>query len=117
LLALKLDGLALIQALVAAGLDGGEMDEDIFSAGALNESVSLGSIEPLHDTLFFHFDLSLASKADSYAIFQTGGSRALCSFYGRNRIRMQEESEECMRSEKRRTRALRSEDAWFAAVR
>jgi hypothetical protein len=55
LLALKLDGFAVIQQLVTFCLNGGEMDEDIFSAGPLNETVSFGSIEPLHDALLFHY--------------------------------------------------------------
>src|SRR6266568_487286 len=52
--AFKLNGLTLIEGLVAVFQDGGEMNKHILSAGPLDESVTLGSIEPLHYTLFFH---------------------------------------------------------------
>jgi hypothetical protein len=57
LLALKLDGFAVIQQLVTFCLNGGKMDEDIFSVGPQDETVSFGSIEPLYDALLSH-DLS-----------------------------------------------------------
>jgi hypothetical protein len=54
LLADKLDGLAFIQGLVTIRLDGGEMDEDVLSAGTLDEAESLGAVEPFHYALLFH---------------------------------------------------------------
>jgi hypothetical protein len=54
LLALELDGFSLAQHLVSLRENGGEMNEDIFSAGALDESETLGSVEPFDDTLLFH---------------------------------------------------------------
>ena len=50
----KLYGLALIQGAVAVFLDGGEVHEYIFSRGALDESISLRPIEPLHCTFLSH---------------------------------------------------------------
>src|SRR5579863_6484645 len=54
LLAFELHGLAFVQRLVAVLLDGRKMDEHIFTARALNESVALGSVKPLHHSLFLH---------------------------------------------------------------
>jgi hypothetical protein len=48
----KLHHLALIQGLVAFHLDRGEMNENIFPGLALDETIPLGGVEPLHDTLF-----------------------------------------------------------------
>jgi hypothetical protein len=70
LLALEFDGFAFIERLVAVHLDGGKMDEDIFTAGTLNESVALGSIEPFHDTLLFH-TLSPWDEMDPFPSFFT----------------------------------------------
>src|SRR5277367_1014799 len=56
LLALELDGLAFVEALIAVFLNRGEVDEDIFSSRALNEAITLGPVEPLHDTVFPHCD-------------------------------------------------------------
>jgi hypothetical protein len=48
--------LAIIQRLVAIGHDGGEVNENVFSALSLDESKALAGIEPLHCSLFFtHF--------------------------------------------------------------
>jgi hypothetical protein len=54
LLALKLDGIAFIERLIAVRLNGGKVDKNILSARTLNKSVSLGSIEPLDDALLPH---------------------------------------------------------------
>src|SRR5215475_1148696 len=51
---LELNGLTLVQRLVAVGLDRGEVHEDIFPGLALNEAISLAGIEPLNCSLFFH---------------------------------------------------------------
>src|SRR6266446_5243195 len=50
----ELHGLAFLQALEAARLDGREMHEDIFAILAADESEALGVIKPLHCSLF-HF--------------------------------------------------------------
>jgi len=54
LLTFKLDGFAFGQSLITFCLNGGEMDKDIFTTRALNESEPLGSVEPLDDALFPH---------------------------------------------------------------
>jgi hypothetical protein len=56
LLALELDGLAFVEALIAVFLDCGEMDENILSGRALNKAITLGPVEPLHDTVLPHRD-------------------------------------------------------------
>ena len=45
--------LAIIQRLVAISHDRGEVDENVLSTLALDESKALAGIEPLHCTLFF----------------------------------------------------------------
>src|SRR5581483_2358578 len=49
----ELNHFAFIQGAVAVLLDHGKMDEYVLASGALDESVSLGSVEPLHCTLLF----------------------------------------------------------------
>src|SRR5579863_7910732 len=46
--------LTLIQGLVTVHHDGGEVHENIFSRLALDESISLRSVKPLHRSLFLH---------------------------------------------------------------
>jgi hypothetical protein len=59
LLDLEFDCLALIQSLVSLALDGRKMNENVLSGLALDESITLGRIEPLHCTLLFsHFSCS-----------------------------------------------------------
>ena len=48
----KLHRFALVERPVSFGLDGRVMDEDIISGSALDESIALRVVEPLHDTLF-----------------------------------------------------------------
>src|SRR5713101_1135571 len=48
----KLDCLAFRQSLVAVHLDGREVNEDILARLALDEPIPLGSVKPLHHTLF-----------------------------------------------------------------
>ena len=45
--------LAIVQRFVAISHDRGEMDENILTALALDESKALACVEPLHCTLFF----------------------------------------------------------------
>ena len=48
--------LAIVQRLVAISHDRGEMDENVLTALALDETEALAGIEPLHCSLFFaHF--------------------------------------------------------------
>src|SRR5215471_11236017 len=54
LLHFELHRLTFIQRLVAVHLNGGEMNEHIFSGLALDESIAFRSIEPLHCSLFLH---------------------------------------------------------------
>jgi hypothetical protein len=70
---LKLDGLTLIQSLVAVGLNGRKVNENILAGLALNESVSLAGVEPLHSSLFFH--VSRTSLFSSYLCFSFASSR------------------------------------------
>ena len=50
----KLDSLTLVQGPVAVLLDGGEVHEHIFPRGALDKSISLRPVEPLHCTFLSH---------------------------------------------------------------
>ena len=50
----KLDSLTLVQGPVAVLLDGGEVHKHIFPRGALDESISLRPVEPLHCTFLSH---------------------------------------------------------------
>jgi hypothetical protein len=58
LLYLEFDGLAFVQAFVALGLDRRKVYEYILTGLALDESVSLAGVEPLHSSLFFHFSVT-----------------------------------------------------------
>src|SRR5271167_4080285 len=59
---IELDSLAFIQRAVAVLLDGREMHEDILAGGALDESVALRPVEPLHSTLLSHKESPFASS-------------------------------------------------------
>jgi len=50
---LELYNLAFVEGAISVLLDHGEMDEHVFAGGALDESVSFGSVKPLHCTLLF----------------------------------------------------------------
>jgi hypothetical protein len=52
LLDFKLDKLAFVQRFVSIHLDRGEVNEDVLSRLALDETIPFGSIEPLDHTLF-----------------------------------------------------------------
>ena len=54
LLDFKLHALALVEGAVAVGHDGREMHEYILAGGALDEAISLGTVEPLYNSLLFH---------------------------------------------------------------
>jgi len=49
---IELHGLAFLQALETAGLDGGEMHENVFASLTADKTVALGVIEPLYCSLF-----------------------------------------------------------------
>ena len=49
----EFDRLALVQRLVSIRLNRREVHEDIFSRLALDESIALACIKPLHSSLFF----------------------------------------------------------------
>ncbi len=51
----ELDGLAVVQRSIPIGYDGGEVDDNIFSILALNESEAFSGVKPLHCSLFFQF--------------------------------------------------------------
>jgi len=51
---LKLNGLTLVERAIAVRLNRGEMDENVLASLALDETIALAGIEPLHCTLFFH---------------------------------------------------------------
>jgi hypothetical protein len=56
--------LAVVQRAIAIRNDRGEMYEYIFSGLALDETIALAGVEPLHGTLFFvHFFVSLFNKS------------------------------------------------------
>src|SRR5436309_14452607 len=50
----ELHALAVIQGAIAVLLDGGEMHEDVFAGGPLDEAKPFGSVEPLHCSLLSH---------------------------------------------------------------
>src|ERR1700688_4390232 len=51
---IKLHGLTLVERAVAVLLNSGEVHEYIFSRGALDESISLRPVKPLHCTFLSH---------------------------------------------------------------
>jgi hypothetical protein len=60
---LEFNGLPLVEGAVAVRLDGGEMDENVLAALALDKSKALAGIKPLHCSLFFHRCVPLNEKA------------------------------------------------------
>ena len=48
----ELHGLAFIEGAIAIFLNGGKMNEDVFSRRSLDKTVSFRTIEPLHSTFF-----------------------------------------------------------------
>ena len=51
---IELHGLTLVERAVAVLLNGGEMDENILSRGALDKTISLRPVEPLYCTFLSH---------------------------------------------------------------
>src|SRR5258708_24924063 len=51
---IELDGFALVESAIAVFLDGGEVDENIFTRGPLDKTVSFCPVEPLYCTLLSH---------------------------------------------------------------
>ena len=51
---IELHGLTFVQRAVAVLLDRGEVHEHIFPRGALDESISLRPVEPLHCSFLSH---------------------------------------------------------------
>src|SRR5580698_2134526 len=54
----KLDLLTFLQAAESAGLNGGEMHEDILAVLAADESIALGVVKPLHCSGFHDVAIS-----------------------------------------------------------
>ena len=50
----ELDGLTLVERAVAVLLDSGEVYENVLTGGALDETISLRPVEPLHWSLLSH---------------------------------------------------------------
>jgi len=50
----ELNRFAFVQRAIAVFLDCGEVNENVFACGALNEPVSLGPVKPLYCTLLSH---------------------------------------------------------------
>jgi len=50
----KFDCLTFIETAIAIFLDGGEVNENVFTCGPLNEAVSFGPVKPLYCTLLSH---------------------------------------------------------------
>jgi hypothetical protein len=75
---LEFNGLTLIERAIAVRLNGGEMDENVLTRLALDETKTLAGVKPLHCSLFFHRCVSFNYK--SYLVHSfTGdlvGSRA-----------------------------------------
>jgi hypothetical protein len=54
LLAFEVNRITLIQRSKTFLLNGGIVNEDIFSRGTLDETISFGPVKPLHNTTFCH---------------------------------------------------------------
>src|SRR5665213_1036794 len=57
----KFDSLALVQAAVAFRLNGGEMNKNVLARLPLNKTVAFTCVEPLHCSLFLHFQVPRSS--------------------------------------------------------
>jgi hypothetical protein len=51
---IELHGLTLVERAVAVLLNGGEVYENVFTRGALDETISLRPVEPLNSSLLSH---------------------------------------------------------------
>jgi hypothetical protein len=67
---LEFNGLSLVEGAVAVALDGGEMDENVLAALALDETKSFAGVKPLHCTLFFHrsFPFQIIKLSDAFFV-------------------------------------------------
>ena len=65
----KLHGLTLVQGAVAVLLDGGEVHEYIFPRGALDKSIPLRPVEPLHCTFLSHGKNSFHNREELFSSF------------------------------------------------
>jgi len=61
----ELHNFAFIERAITIFLDHGEMDEHVLACGALDETVSLGSVKPLHCTLLFIHENSFRLRIKS----------------------------------------------------
>jgi hypothetical protein len=62
---LELHNFAFVQRAISIFLDDGEMDEHVFACGALDETISLGSVKPLYCTLLFIHENSFRLRIKS----------------------------------------------------
>ena len=60
---LEFNGLTLIERAITVRLNGGEMDENVLAALALDETKTLAGVKPLHCSLFFHRCVPLIYKS------------------------------------------------------
>src|SRR5712692_11570847 len=58
---IELHRLALVQRAVTVLLDGGEVNENIFPGGALDQSIPISPVEPLYCALLSHKETPFAS--------------------------------------------------------
>src|SRR5215475_2209629 len=76
----ELNGLAVVQRLIAFRLNRGKMYEYIFPGLALNEAKALAGVKPLHGSLFFaHFLILFSSMKLSGALLRIPSRRVLSS--------------------------------------
>ena len=64
---IKLHGFTLVERAVTVLLDGGEVHEYIFPRGALDESISLRPVEPLHCTFLSHGKNSFHNREEWFS--------------------------------------------------
>jgi hypothetical protein len=69
---LEFNGLTLIERAIAVRLNGGEMDENVLTRLALDETKTLAGVKPLHCSLFFHRCVPLIYK--SYLVHSFTGN-------------------------------------------
>src|SRR6266404_2095763 len=58
---IEFDGFALVQSAIPVFLDGGEVNENIFTCGPLDKTISFCPVEPLYCTLLSHKSTPFAS--------------------------------------------------------
>src|SRR6185437_1845145 len=73
----EFDGLAFVQRFVSIGLNRGEVHEHIFPRLALDESIALACIKPLHSSLFFcHLSVSSSFFVKLFASRQASSRKS-----------------------------------------